>query len=55
MRIISRPLTQVPDEASLALIGPASDLLFIDIETTGLSREKNHVYLRSVLKTIDLC
>lgn len=45
MRIISRPLTQVPDEASLALIGPASDLLFIDIETTGLSREKNHVYL----------
>ena len=45
MRIISRPLTQVPDEASLALIGPASDLLFIDIETTGLSRENNHVYL----------
>ncbi len=45
MRIISRPFTQVPDEASLALIGPASDLLFIDIETTGLSREKNHVYL----------
>jgi hypothetical protein len=35
----------VPDEASLALIGPASDLLFIDIETTGLSRENNHVYL----------
>ena len=35
----------MPDEASLALIGPASDLLFIDIETTGLSREKNHVYL----------
>lgn len=45
MRIISKPIDSDSQNGLLESFSPLSDLLFLDIETTGLSAEHNSVYL----------
>ncbi len=45
MQIITKTIDVQAMEPLLAKVAPLDDILFIDIETTGLSAEKNSIYL----------
>lgn len=45
MRIISKNINRECDERLLSTLAPLSNILFLDIETTGLSAVKNRIYL----------